>query len=1205
MQTKKIPSSLVRIGTRLMILITVLIALTNNISQVAASLQSLTVGTQSGTLITGTAASATYIITVTRTSGSPNNPAMSVSGLPADVASSFSLLTNWTGSNGSRTYELTLSTTAAVPAGTTSFTVQASTNAGGGSIALDTGTLTINGALPAPTITFNAPTPATPVFPGSDFTVQAVVNSGGALTYSYVSGPCALVNANLGTFSPTGTGNCVVQANAAATASYTAGSAQQSITIVSASAVNVDLCATTGTISLPNGATSVPAWGYALGDCSNSPQASIPGPILKFATGTPVHIILHNNLNERTALLFQGQSMIPDLTGAAPGGTKTYTFVTDQAGTFHYEAGLLANAQHQVAMGMYGAFIVDDATGNYESNNCIPTIDGTAADCVLVLSELDTTLNNMANPAAFDMRKYQPKYFLINGQAYPGTDAIPVMAGDTVLLRYINAGLQAHSMSTLGLSQIIMAQNGNAYHKMVAETIPTGQSLNAEVTVPPSAPDGTSYAIYDANMLLRNNTGSGTSSGFGGMLMFLTAASTPGGGSGGPLTSNVALTPNISNGSSSVTLSANIGNAGGPNVDAAEYFVDSAGANGSGCAITTGLGAAPATVSTTIPVSGGSGSCVDLTILTSGNHTFYVHGQNVNGWGAVASAVLNLDKTGPAISAMNLAPNPSNGSVNVNLTFTASDTANGNSNVTAAEYWIDAGSPAGIPVNAAPIVNLGAVIPAGLPVGSHMVSVRAQDALGNWGAIATIMLNIDNSGPTTSTVSAAPNPNNGTIPFSTSVQAVRVTASFSDATAGNSNLVSAEGFIDTIGTTGTGFVFIASDGIFNSPAESGYSDIPLPVVNSLVHGNHTIYVHAKDAADNWGAMATTILVIDKVAPTVVSINRLDPSPTSATSVQFLVTFSESVLGVTNSNFTVVMGSGLTGANITSVTGSGSTRTVTLATGSGGGTLGLNLTSATGITDLVTNPLSTSGLPFVGQVYTLLTPPLYFSTSGNTNPPGVGGTADDADIYFWNGAAFSRAIDVTAITNPLPGGANVDGFDRVDATHFYMSFNGQVTVPGIGNVQDEDVVYYNAGTWSLYYDGSVNGITSNVDAISIAGGNLYLSLDTNTSPPGAGGTGDDADIYRWNGGSSYTRVVDASTIGIPSSGGNNANVDGAVWVDATHFYMSFTTDTTITGLGAVQDEDVVYYNAGTWFVYFDGTAKGLTSGNLDVDAFDLP
>ena len=100
----------------------------------------------------------------------------------------------------------------------------------------------------------------------------------------------------------------------------------------------------------------------------------------------------------------------------------------------------------------------------------------------------------------------------------------------------------------------------------------------------------------------------------------------------------------------------------------------------------------------------------------------------------------------------------------------------------------------------------------------------------------------------------------------------------------------------------------------------------------------------------------------------------------------------------------------------------------------------------GISDAAGNALPTTGLPFVGQVYTQPSPPLYFSTAGNTNPPGVGGTADDADIYFWNGTtAFSRAIDVTAITNPLPAGANVDGFDRVSATHFYMSFNGAVTI----------------------------------------------------------------------------------------------------------------------------------------------------------------
>ncbi|MDJ0350522.1 IPT/TIG domain-containing protein [Cryobacterium sp. PH29-G1] len=240
-----------------------------------------------------------------------------------------------------------------------------------------------------------------------------------------------------------------------------------------------------------------------------------------------------------------------------------------------------------------------------------------------------------------------------------------------------------------------------------------------------------------------------------------------------------------------------------------------------------------------------------------------------------------------------------------------------------------------------------------------------------------------------------------------------------------------------------------------------------------------------------------------------------------------------------------------------------------------------------------------------------TPPagqnLYFSTQGNTNPPGVGGTADDADVYLWNGGTFSRVHDVSTAPYGLPNSANVDGFDRIDDTHFYLSFTGQVNVPGIGNVQDEDVIYYNAGTWTLYFDGSAHGLGGNsnldLDAISVAGTTLYFSTLGNSNPPGVGQSADNADIYSWNG-SSYSRVVDASAA--PYNLPGNANVDGFVRVDATHFYLSFSNSTTtVPTLGTVQDEDVIYYNAGTWSVYFDGTAHGLTSSNLEVDAFDLP
>jgi hypothetical protein len=243
--------------------------------------------------------------------------------------------------------------------------------------------------------------------------------------------------------------------------------------------------------------------------------------------------------------------------------------------------------------------------------------------------------------------------------------------------------------------------------------------------------------------------------------------------------------------------------------------------------------------------------------------------------------------------------------------------------------------------------------------------------------------------------------------------------------------------------------------------------------------------------------------------------------------------------------------------------------------------------------------------------------LYFSTTGPSNPPGVSGTADAADIYSWNGTAFNRVIDVTAAPYNLPAFANADGYSRVDADHFYMSFTTAVIVPGIGVVGDEDVVYWNGSNWSLWFDGSAHGLPSSIDlgAISVVGNTLYFSTNNAVVPPGAGSatSGDNADIYRWNpAGDTYTRVVDATAApynlpnGGSATGTTNPNVDGLVFVDSTHFYLSFSnTNTTMPGgLGSVQDEDIVYFNGTSWSVFFDGTAAGLTTNDLDVDGFSF-
>lgn len=643
-----------------------------------------------------------------------------------------------------------------------------------------------------------------------------------------------------------------------------------------------ELWAKTGTISLP-GVASLTIWGYA---DSASGAATLPGPTLIATEGETITVILHNTLAEASSLAFPGQNLPPDTVGATAGGDTTYTFVANDPGTFLYQAGLTASGQRQVALGMFGALIVRPAS--------LPgSAYGTAAssfddEALLVLSEIDPALN--AAPTTFDLGKYAPKYWLINGKAYPDTDPITTSAGNRVLLRYLNGGLEHHSFGVLGMHQTVLATSGQALpftYRAVAETIPAGSSLDAIVTVPASAPTGAKYALHSASGHLDNNGArTGGMINFGGMLTFLTVGGAPSTGDG-PVTSNVALSENPSTGATDVTLSADISDAatGGQTVDAAEYFVDTLGANGAGTPITI------ATPATTVSVNATLTSAF-LATLASGNHTFYVHGRDdLGNWGAVSSVVLNLDTAGPTTSGITLAPNPV-GSGAVTIQATGSDTATGGANVDMAEYFIDPvgtpaiGSGAALTLNQiAPTVSLNATIASatisGLTEGNHTIAIRSRDSLGNWGALATATFAIDRSSPAASGVSVAPSPNNGTLTFPGSIPgAVRVDATISDPLVGgaNSKITTAEGFIDTVGAPGTGFAFFPSDGLFNSSTEGVYSMIPIGQVYLLSSGPHTIYVRGKDAVGNWGATSTTTLLVDKVVPTVSGASAT-PNPT--------------------------------------------------------------------------------------------------------------------------------------------------------------------------------------------------------------------------------------------------------------------------------------------------------------------------------------
>ena len=115
-----------------------------------------------------------------------------------------------------------------------------------------------------------------------------------------------------------------------------------------------------------------------------------------------------------------------------------------------------------------------------------------------------------------------------------------------------------------------------------------------------------------------------------------------------------------------------------------EAFIDTLGAPGTGIVMQAADGAFSTPTENAyldIPLA-------SVRQMTDGNHTLYVRGKDAAGsWGAAASTVLKVDKTGPAITGLTLTPNPTNGAGTVTLTASVTDPL---SSIASAEWFLGA-----------------------------------------------------------------------------------------------------------------------------------------------------------------------------------------------------------------------------------------------------------------------------------------------------------------------------------------------------------------------------------------------------------------------------------------------------------------------------------------------------------------------------------
>ncbi|GAA2495842.1 multicopper oxidase domain-containing protein [Terrabacter carboxydivorans] len=672
--------------------------------------------------------------------------------------------------------------------------------------------------------------------------------------------------------------------------------------------VTCDLWASAGTNQVLG--QSIPIWGYSTTQ-SGTPTA--PGPAIIARQGDRVVLTLHNELGEPTSLALPGQPAssfsegLPTdaaTTGIDPHTTARYVFTASRAGTFLYEAGHTSGGARQVAMGLAGAFVVlGDGTAYGQSYD---------DESVLVLSEIDPALN--ANPATFDMREFHPAYRLINGKPFPSTDPVPTDQGHTVLLRYVNAGSELHAMNTLGTGQTVLSHDGHGLafpEPSVVVPVDPGVTVDALVTVP-SGPES-KIAVYESSGRLDNagqSTADPLSVAFGGMLTFLDTNAPPPTTDGvGPVSTGIAVTPNPSDGTSAVTVTATVSDAttGNHAVSGAELVVDDAVTVGPGfgLALTGTFGTTSASVTGTIPASATATQCastappLDLHCLTSTKHTIFVRGLDSEGnWGVVGSVILNLAKTGPQTVGLSVSPTPASGKGDVTVNATGDDTAAGGT-ITDAEYFLGAaagadGTGTAMTLNrsATKVAETGTIPAAtvkGLGEGTAQVWVHSRNSQHIWGPAVPVDLTVDLTAPAVNAATVGPNPTNGVLGSQSYPGYLVISAQLDDRDAGGaaqSPVLAGEAFIDPTSTTpsfGSGLTLIAVDGAFDSTKEDVYGLIPLTQVRAMTAGEHKVYVHGRDAAGNWGSLTSTNalvrLYVDKTAPILGTLTG-SPNPTN-------------------------------------------------------------------------------------------------------------------------------------------------------------------------------------------------------------------------------------------------------------------------------------------------------------------------------------
>ena len=177
---------------------------------------------------------------------------------------------------------------------------------------------------------------------------------------------------------------------------------------------------------------TVEAWAY---------NKQVPGPQIRVCEGDRVRFILHNKLDQSTAVHFHGLELPNNVDGVPfitqppvkSGASYTYEFTVPEGNHGSHMYHSHHNAAQQVGLGLLGAFIVEPKNPS--------EIERADVDYTLIL-------NDGAHGYTF------------NGKSFPATEPLTAKKGQKLRIRFMNEGMMIHPMHLHGMHMTVITKDG-------------------------------------------------------------------------------------------------------------------------------------------------------------------------------------------------------------------------------------------------------------------------------------------------------------------------------------------------------------------------------------------------------------------------------------------------------------------------------------------------------------------------------------------------------------------------------------------------------------------------------------------------------------------------------------------------------------------------------------------------------------------------